>query len=101
MVDHRYHRVKIKSPRYVALHHLKGNDNVNPRRVIELWQAGEVEELLVHFEELREDVEPIIANLEQIAQQALADFQANSHLLAPGRPHTCCQAQGFRYGGQG
>jgi len=69
VVDSWCHRVKIKSPRYVALHHLKGE--ATPRRTIELWQAGEVSELLVHFPEMASIIGPVVDRLEQIARRAV------------------------------
>jgi hypothetical protein len=77
VVDAAFHRVKIKSPRYVILHHMKGD--ATPRRAIELWQTGETSELLAHFPELATTIEPVHADLDRLADQALADFHANRH----------------------
>jgi hypothetical protein len=49
VVDGNFNRVKIKSPSYVALHHIR--DAWGPRRVIELIKAGETEEVLTYFPE--------------------------------------------------
>jgi hypothetical protein len=68
VVDHRFHRVKIKSPRYVVLHHLKGEST--PRRAVELWQTGEAGELLAHFPELASVITPIHERLDNIARSA-------------------------------
>lgn len=81
VVDGNHNRVKIKSPRYVALHHLKGE--FSPRRAIELWQAGEVTELLGYFPEMVPDVQPICDALEQAAINAFNDYVA--HREAPTR----------------
>jgi hypothetical protein len=75
VVDAKFRRVKIKSPRYVALHHMRGE--ATPRRAIELWQAGEAGELLVHFPELSAVVLPIHDRLDGIAAQAAADYAEN------------------------
>jgi len=44
-------RVKIKSPAYVAVHHLRDNGNVNPKRVALLVFENEYEEYLTYFPE--------------------------------------------------
>ena len=49
--DAAFRRVKIKSPRYVALAHLK--EGLSGRRMLEVVRANEAAELLTHFPELR------------------------------------------------
>jgi hypothetical protein len=75
VVDAQFRRVKIKSPRYVILHHMKGEATV--RRAIELWQTGEAGELLAHFPEMRAGIQPVHDALDNIATQAVQDFEAN------------------------
>lgn len=75
VVDAAFNRVKIKSPRYVALHHMKGE--ATPRRAVELWQTGETAELLSHFPEMAAAIEPVQDRLEVASLRALADFIEN------------------------
>jgi hypothetical protein len=70
VVDAHQRRVKIKSPRYVALHHMKGE--ATPRRAIELWQTGETSELLNSFPEMAELILPIHEVLDKAAADAYA-----------------------------
>lgn len=42
-------RVKIKSPKYVILHHLRGNNSLSPDRIAELIVSNEVDEYLSCF----------------------------------------------------
>lgn len=72
VVDGAFNRVKIKSPRYVILHHMKGD--FTPRRAIELWQSGEVGELLGHFPEMAPQILPIHERLDVAAHDALNCF---------------------------
>lgn len=72
VVDASYNRVKIKSPRYVILHHMKGEATL--RRAIQLWQTGEAAELLSHFPELSSTITPVHEDLDAIAAQAVRDF---------------------------
>jgi hypothetical protein len=50
VVDKDFNRVKIKSPGYVMIHHLK--DSINPRRLVDLIKIGERDECLVYFPDL-------------------------------------------------
>lgn len=68
VVDAAFGRVKIKSPRYVILHHMKGEATL--RRAIELWQTGETQELLGHFPEFAPKILPVHDRLDQIAAVA-------------------------------
>lgn len=68
VVDTSFNRVKIKSPRYVILHHLKGE--ATPRRAIELWQTGEASELLSHFPEMSSMILPVHEKLDELARRA-------------------------------
>lgn len=72
VVDRHWNRVKVKSPAYVAVHHLKGNDELNIKSVIELIKENEIEEFLSYFPEytkainlIRKKIDDIIFSLEQ------------------------------------
>lgn len=75
VVDDRCRRVKIKSPRYVALHHLR--DRTTPSAVIALWKAGEVDELLSYFPEHRANVTAMVCRLETACRDAFEAYRAN------------------------
>lgn len=75
VVDSAFNRVKIKSPRYVILHHMKGEATV--RRAIELWQTGETKELLGYFPEMEPQITPVHAALDYAAYGALLDCARN------------------------
>jgi hypothetical protein len=72
VVDAAFNRVKIKSPRYVSLHRMKGE--ATPRRAIELWQTGETDEVLAHFPEFAPKILPVQQSLERAALLAHADL---------------------------
>jgi len=72
VVDAAFNRVKIKSPRYVALHHMKGT--ATPRRAIELWQTGETAEVLAHFPEFAPKILPVQQALDIAAECAVRDI---------------------------
>lgn len=49
--DARFHRVKIKSPAFVALHHMRGATNL--RHLLEVVRTNESDEFLAYFPEAR------------------------------------------------
>lgn len=63
VVDAAFRRVKIKNPRYVEIHHLRGNRS--PRAVVELWKSGEAGEVLAHFPEMAADFAAVTGPIEQ------------------------------------
>lgn len=83
VVDAQHRRVKVKSPRYVALHHMKGE--FSRRRAIQLWQAGETSELAVHFPELREEIDEISGKLNAAAMRACSDYLYTRAATGPDR----------------
>lgn len=62
VVDAVFNRIKIKSPSYVAVHHLRGE--FSSRRAVELWQTGETSELVAHFPEFAEVITQVHDRLE-------------------------------------
>jgi T4 RnlA family RNA ligase len=50
---------KIKSPAYVAVHHIRG-EGLNPKRISQLVLTGEHEEYLTYFPEDRAFIEPYV-----------------------------------------
>ncbi len=51
MRDARFQRVKVKSPAFVALHHMRGS--LNLRHLLEVVRTHESEEFLAYFPEAR------------------------------------------------
>ena len=51
IVDKNFKRLKIKSPKYVMIHHLK--DTLNDEKMIGLIKLGETSELFVYFPDLQ------------------------------------------------
>jgi len=51
LVDKNYHRVKVKHPQYVALHHMKDSVGASPKRLVEIIRHNESEEFLTYFPE--------------------------------------------------
>lgn len=59
-------RFKVKTKTYCALHHLKDNGNIfNPKRLVPLVLAGEVDEVVAYLPEVREAAEGVKKTLEE------------------------------------
>jgi len=52
--DNHFNRVKVKSPTYVALHHMKNNGVLSYERGIEIVRGNELDEVLNYFPEFKE-----------------------------------------------
>ena len=69
VVDNNFHRIKVKHPGYVALHHTI--DGFGPKTMVELIRSGETDEFLtyypeltVHFVPVRNAYQKLIENIE-------------------------------------
>lgn len=68
--DNKFNRVKVKSPSYVAAHHLKGNGTMSYARAIELVRANEIEEICEYFEEFRAALEECKARFWKLVEDS-------------------------------
>ena len=59
VVDKDFNRVKIKSPTYVALHHMRNNGVLSYERGIEIVRGNELGEVLTYFPEFKPHLEKI------------------------------------------
>ena len=68
VVDKYFHRIKIKSPKYIEMHHMA---TINPSdyRLLEIILNGEMQEVLVYFPKLKERFEPINNTVLEIVRE--------------------------------
>lgn len=59
VVDKHFNRVKVKSPTYVSLHHMKNNGVLSYERGLEIVRGNELEEVLTYFPEFAPHLEAI------------------------------------------
>ena len=59
VVDNKFHRVKVKSPAYLAEHHLKNNGSLTKKRIIDLIKIGRDDDFIGKFPEFKEDIEKV------------------------------------------
>ena len=72
VVDGNFNRVKIKSPSYVAIHHMK--DGFGQRRIIRLIQLGETSEVLAYFPEYVDLFNEIKAKIDVMIDGLQAEY---------------------------
>lgn len=60
-------RVKIKSPWYLAMHHLRGNGRLTTKNILEYWQAGILDDYLGQYPEYSEQIFKVLHCLEDTA----------------------------------
>ena len=71
--DSHFNRVKVKSPLYVSIHHLRGeNDVMSYKRALEIVKANEVDEVLTYFPEYKDAFD----KLEQRFNEKVAEVEA-------------------------
>lgn len=59
VVDKDFNRVKIKSPTYVALHHMRNNGVLSYERGLEIVRSNELGEVLTYFPEFKDHLDAI------------------------------------------
>lgn len=77
-VDKHYNRVKIKSPAYVATHHIISN--ISDKRIFILIRDGQAETFLSRFPEYKEMVENIETKILKFAEY-VSEFTRTNKLL--------------------
>ena len=78
VVDKNFGRIKIKSPSYVMIHHLK--DGFGQRRIIRLIQLGETSEVLSYFPEYQELFNEISGKIDALIATIEVEYAAIKHL---------------------
>jgi hypothetical protein len=78
VVDAQFNRIKVKSPSYVMIHHMK--DGFGQRRIIRLIQLGEQSEVLSYFPEYQELFEDIRAKIDGYLTAVEADYEQIKHI---------------------
>lgn len=76
--DAKCRRIKVKSPQYVALAHMK--DGFGPRRMVELVRANEGDEFLQYFPEYGDDYHAMKGAYNALVDELAADYAPIMHL---------------------
>lgn len=67
-------RVKLKNPAYVAIHHIRDNGVLNPKRIMALVLENEYEEYLKYFESDKKFFTPYIIAYEKLVNDILTTY---------------------------
>jgi RNA ligase len=78
VVDGNFNRVKVKSPSYVMIHHMK--EGFGQRRIIRLIQLGETSEVLSYFPEYQELFEEVSNRIDLMIATIEAEYAEIKHL---------------------
>lgn len=99
LINGSFPRIKIKNPRYLALKNLLGagdEDLLNSKRVLELIQTGEIEEVLVYFPEYKDQIQRMQEKLDKLAFEM--DFEYSKiRNLGKDRKTFAAAAKQYRY----
>lgn len=80
VVDKDFHRIKVKHPGYVAIHHMR--DGFGPRRMLEVVRSGESSELLVHFPEWTDVYNEVQGKYEALVTRLEAAYEEHKAEVA-------------------
>ena len=98
-VNGNFPRIKIKNPRYLALKNLLGagdDDLLNSRRLVELIQSGDMQEVLTYFPEYSKQIQTMQENLDKLGSEF--DFEySNIRNLGNDRKNYAAEAKKYRY----
>ena len=96
--DAHFRRVKVKSPQYVALAHLK--EGMTGRRILEIVRANESDEFLTYFPEFRPAYEAVRREYDSLCGALEADYARlrdarEQKAFAAGASNTRCSSPLF------
>lgn len=75
--DGKFNRVKMKSPAYCAIHHMKGNGKLSYERGIDIIRSNEISEVVTYFPEFKNHLNGLKEKLKQtlsLLNQAWANY---------------------------
>lgn len=73
-------RIKVKHPGYVAIHHMRGEGALTPKRVLEVVLAGEADEVLANFPEWEPAFEAVATRMNALEDELAGAYEAIRHL---------------------
>ena len=76
--DKSFNRTKIKSPKYVAVHHAIGC--LSPRNLLEVIRKGEGPEFLAHFKEFKKAYDEIKDKYDKLVLSIEEDYEKVKHI---------------------
>jgi hypothetical protein len=72
VVDDKYNRVKVKSPKYVMVHHIK--DSLNEAKILDLVRSGEDSEVFAYFPDIKQKYETFTNAYQDLSHYLTQDW---------------------------
>lgn len=81
--DSNFNRVKVKSPTYVSLHHMRNNGVLSYERGVEIVRGNELDEVLNYFPEFKQHLEDIKARYDKLVNSLETSWDGFMTLVTP------------------
>lgn len=78
IVDAEFNRIKVKTPQYVALAHIR--DAMSTRRMLEIVRANESSEFLVYFPEYRGLYEKVVSSYDAFVKSVEENYEKHKNI---------------------
>jgi len=69
VTDTHFNRLKVKTPWYIAMHHMRGGGVLTVRRVIELWTTDLLDDFVGNFPEYQEFVQTVMDKVVDVIEK--------------------------------
>lgn len=67
-------RIKVKHPGYVAIHHMRGEGALTPKKVLQVILSGEADEVLANFPEWKPAFDQVVTRLNAMEDELTAAY---------------------------
>jgi len=84
--DDNFHRIKVKSPRYLELHRLAGNGILSIERGIDVVKKGETMEMIAYFPHFKDSLEEIKRRYDEFVSRLETSWDGFMTLVTPLAP---------------
>ena len=79
LVDKNFNRIKVKSEKYILMHHLRSGNT--RRSLLDLWKSGESEELLSYHTEFQNEFNDLDASIHLLCQEIDNGWSMTKHII--------------------
>ena len=79
--DAEWHRVKIKTPWYIALHKMRGNGPLTVLRVVEMYQQGTLDDFVAYYPEFKDFIDDVVQRIRYYIEVCETAFKVVSSVV--------------------
>lgn len=83
VMDTRFRRIKVKSPAYVIMHHIRGENGLTNKTGVEILQAKQADDVLAYFPEFTEKLREVEAGYLALLHETDDAFKTLKSLNLP------------------